>query len=278
MEKNVLLPIISGAMKVPGVKVNREEFLIKELKGKVSDEIIENSVNNGTKAAGVPVELIEKLAKNTMNSKALLTVTASFLSGLPGGLIGLLGGSSADVIQYYANFFNLAQKLMYLYGYKDISELDSSQEEIMIVVLGAASGVEVANAFLKKILSETAVKWQEKVLAQQFGRSSVKIVADRVMVSLGRKSATRIGEEQVAKIFGKAVPIIGGLVSGILSAATFKPMAKRLNKSLNEFYTYNPTDIPTDNSDDIIDVDDDFNDDINDDFDYDSGWIDDDDF
>ncbi len=49
MEKfdNALLPIISGAMKVPGVQVDREDFLRKELKGKVPDEIIENAVNNG---------------------------------------------------------------------------------------------------------------------------------------------------------------------------------------------------------------------------------------
>lgn len=224
---SVLLPIINGAMKVPGVKVNREEFLEKELKGKVPDKMIEDALVYGTKKAGIPIELIEKMAKNTINSKALLTVTASFLSGMPGGLIGLLGGSSADVIQYYANFFNLAQKLMYLYGYQDINELDSSQEDVMIVVLGVASGVEVANAFLKKVLNETAVKLQEKAIANQ------------VLIILGKKSATRISEEQIAKIFGKAVPIIGGLISGIISASTFKPMAKRLNKSLKEFYTYN---------------------------------------
>lgn len=106
---SVLLPIINGAMKVPGVKVNREEFLEKELKGKVPDKMIEDALVYGTKKAGIPIELIEKMAKNTINSKALLTVTASFLSGMPGELIGLLGGSSADVIQYYANFFNLAQ-------------------------------------------------------------------------------------------------------------------------------------------------------------------------
>lgn len=249
---SVLLPIINGAMKVPGVKVNREEFLEKELKGKVSDKMIEDALVYGTKKAGIPIELIEKMAKNTINSKALLTVTASFLSGMPGGLIGLLGGSSADVIQYYANFFNLAQKLMYLYGYQDINELDSSQEDVMIVVLGVASGVEVANAFLKKVLNETAVKLQEKAIANQ----GSKIIANQVLIILGKKSATRISEEQIAKIFGKAVPIIGGLVSGIISASTFKPMAKRLNKSLKEFYTYNSySDESNIFEKDIIDID-----------------------
>lgn len=247
-----LLPqIISGAMKVPGVRVDRESFLRKELQGKVSDDIIESAVNYGTKTAGIPVELIEKLARNSINSKSLLTITASFVSGLPGGLVGLLGGSSVDVIQYYANFFNLAQKLMYLYGYRDISDLDSSQEDIMIVVMGVASGVEVANAFLKRVLTETAVKWQEKVIAKQAGKSAFKVISEKVMVTLGKKSATRISEEQAAKIFGKSVPLLGGILSGIISAATFKPMAKRLNTSLNEFYTYNSNN----DSSDIIYVD-----------------------
>lgn len=235
-----LLPqIINGAMKVPGVRVDRESFLRKELKGKVPDYVVESAIADGTKTAGVPVELIEKLAKNAINSKALLTVTASFVSGLPGGLIGLLGGSSVDVVQYYANFLNLAQKLMYLYGYSDINELDSSQEEIMVVVMGVASGVEVANAFLKRILTENAGKIAEGIIAKQASRSTLKIVSGRVMVSLGQKSATRIGEEQVVKIVGKAVPVVSGILSGAISAFTFKPMAKRLNKSLNEFYTYN---------------------------------------
>lgn len=71
------------------------------------------------------------------------------------------------------------------------------------------------------------------------------------MVTLGKKSAARISEEQVAKIFGKSVPLLGGILSGIISAATFKPMAKRLNTSLKEFYTYNSNN----DSSDIIDVD-----------------------
>ena len=193
--------------------------------------------------AGVPVELIEKLAKNAINSKSLLTVTASFVSGLPGGLIGLLGGSSADVIQYYANFLNLAQKLMYLYGYQDISDLDSSQEDIMIVVMGVASGVEVANAFLKKALPGATKKAFDKILLKQVSRRTVSV--------LGKKYATRVGEEQVAKIAGKAIPFVGGILSGAISATTFKPMAKKLNTYLKEFYTY----VPENNSEkDIIDI------------------------
>ena len=232
--------VIRTAMNIPTVRVNRVEFLRKELNGKVSDDIIELAIKDGTKKAGVPVELVEKLAKNAINSKALLTVTASFLSGLPGGLVGLLGGSSADIIQYYANFLNLAQKLMYLYGYGDINDLTTSQEEIMIVVMGLASGVEVANAFLKKVLTENAGKWAKAIVLKNTSKNVFKVVSEKVLATLGRKSATRIAEEQATRIAGKAVPVVRGVISGAISAVTFKPMAKKLNKSFREFYTYIP--------------------------------------
>lgn len=129
----------------------------------------------GTKTAGIPIELIEKISRNSINSKSVLTITASFVSGLPGGLVGLLGGSSVDVMQYYANFFNLAQKLMYLYGYKDISDLDSSQEDIMIVVMGVASGVEVAMLFLKRFLPKPLLNGRKKLLQNRQAKVHLKL-------------------------------------------------------------------------------------------------------
>ena len=43
---------------------------------------------------------------------------------------------------------------------------------------------------------------------------------------------------EVAKIVGKSVPLVGGLLSGALNLITFKPMANQLNKYLKENYDY----------------------------------------
>ena len=121
--------VIDVAISTPGVKVNREEFLKKALRGKVSEDVIDNAIRVGTVKAGVPKEVAEKIAENLINSKCILTSAVSFATGIPGGLVGLLGGSTVDIAQFFGNFFNLAQKLMYIYGYKDVSELDSSQTD-----------------------------------------------------------------------------------------------------------------------------------------------------
>lgn len=235
--EEMLLPTINAAMSIKGVKVNREEFLRKELHGKVAPDIIERAISYGTKNAGIPFEIIDKLADNCISSRSSLAVTESFLSGLPGGLVGLLGGSAVDIIQFYANFLNLAQKLMYLYGFRDIKELDSSQEDIMVVMLGAASGVEIANKYVKILLSKSASKWLEKIAAEEAGKSAVKILAEKVLIAFGKKSTARITQSQLARIFSKAVPFIGGAICGTITAFTFKPMARRLNKSLADGYT-----------------------------------------
>ncbi|MDY4413277.1 MAG: hypothetical protein SPE43_02715 [Ruminococcus sp.] len=230
--------VIDVAISIPGVKVNREEFLKKELRGKVSKDVIDDAIKVGTVKAGVPKEVAEKIAENLINSKCILTSAVSFATGIPGGLVGLLGGSTVDIAQFFGNFFNLAQKLMYIYGYKDVSELDSSQTDIMIAMLGAASGVEAAQIFISKQLPKLAEKIAASLIARESAKGIFKKIADKVLVVFGKKGIALFTKGEVAKIIGKSVPLVGGLLSGALNLITFKPMANQLNKYLKENYDY----------------------------------------
>ena len=188
------------AISSPGVKVDRESFLRKELKGKVPDSIIERSIAVGTIQAGVPKELAEKLAQNVINSKCVLTSIISFASGIPGGALGLFGGSAVDITQYFGNFFNLSQKLMYIYGYKDISEFDSSQIDIMIAMLGAASGIEMAQIFVAKQLPKLVEKITAGIIAKQTSKNIFKKIANKILVVLGKKGIAMFTKDELAKI------------------------------------------------------------------------------
>ena len=230
--------VINTAMSAPGVYVDREQFLRKELTGKVSQETIERSIKEGTIKAGVPKELASKLAKNIINSKCILTTTISFASGIPGGFVGLIGGCTVDIAQYFGNFFNMAQKLMYIYGYKDVKELDSSQTDIMLAMLGAASGVEAAQFFVSKTLPEVAEKIATKIITRETAKSIFKKITDKVLIIIGKKGVSIFTAEGLGKTIIKSVPIIGGGISGAMTLATFKPMAKKLNKCLEEHYDY----------------------------------------
>lgn len=230
--------VIDLAMSTPGVKVNREEFLRKELRGKVSDEMIDDAIKIGTIKAGVPRNIAEKIADNSIHSKCILASTVSFATGIPGGLAGLLGGSTVDLAQFFGNFFNLAQKLMYIYGYRDISELDNSQTDIMVAMLGAASGVESAQFFIAKQLPKIAEQISTRIIARESSKNIIKKMANEVLTVFGKKGVALFTKGEIAKTIGKGIPLVGGVLSGGLTLATFKPMAKQLNKSLKENYDY----------------------------------------
>lgn len=222
----------------PGVRVDRARFLQKELQRKVPQSVIDDAIKNGTIAAGISRKMASKLAQNAINSKCALTTTISFTTGLPGGIAGLFGGCAIDILQYYGNFFRLAQQLMYIYGYKDISELDNSQSEVMIALLGAASGIEVAQIFVTKELPKIAEKVTARVISKETSKTLIKKISDKVLIAIGKKSVPILTGEEMAKLIGKGVPIIGGIVCGTINLVSFKPLAKRLDKCLIEHYDY----------------------------------------
>lgn len=232
--------LINKAMNMPRVRVDREQFLRKELNDKVSQEVIERSIAEGTIKAGVSRELASKLAKNVIDSHCMLTTTISIVSGIPGGLVGLIGGTAVDVVQYFTNFFIMAQELMYIYGYKDIRELDSSQSGILLAMLAAASGVDAAQVFVSKSLPILAEKIALGIIEREAATSIFKKISNKVLIMIGAKKLPIIAAKDVGGAIIKCAPIIGGGVCGALTLATFKPMAKRLNKCLEEHYDYNP--------------------------------------
>ena len=124
------IKIVKNALKLPKVKVNREEFLRKTLKGKVSQEQIENAVKNGTSEAGIPLEIIKELAQKCILAIRLKSTAISAGTGLPGGPVGATAGLATDVTQFYANLIIIIQKLVYLYGMKEIADVMSAWGDI----------------------------------------------------------------------------------------------------------------------------------------------------
>lgn len=231
-----ILKVMDTAMSIPGVKVNREDFLRKELNRKFNPKEIEDAINLGTAIAGLPKSTLDKIAKDLIKSKCLLTTAISFGTGLPGGALGLVGGTAADISQILANFLNLTQKLMYLYGYKDINELSCSQTDIMIVMLCAASGVETAEAFVAKELPVILEKLLSKNVEKEVSSNIIKRTANKVLSLLGKKAAVNAGTETTGKTIGKFIPLFGGILSGAMTYASFRPMAAKLKNILSANY------------------------------------------
>lgn len=59
--------ILAAAMHTPGVKINREKFLRKELIRYCSEDIIAEAIKNNPAKAGISKELVNKISKQVIN-------------------------------------------------------------------------------------------------------------------------------------------------------------------------------------------------------------------
>ena len=223
--------IVAHAMQIPGIEVNRSRFLSSIFPEKDYD--LERIINEGPVAAGIDQETLAKLANKLIFKRTGASSVASFLAGLPGG-VALAATIPADVLQFFAMAVRLAQELAYLYGAEDFwknGEIDNEKVRnqmvlycgVMFGASGAVSGVRVLTAQIAK----TALKKiPQKALTKTFWYPIVKQVAKAIGV--------KVTKTTVANGISKAIPVIGGVISGSLNFASMYPMAHRLQKSLED--------------------------------------------
>lgn len=88
---------------------------------------------------------------------------------------------------------------------------------VMFGVSGAVSGVRVLST---QIAKTTLKKLPQKALTKTFWYPIVK--------QIGKAIGIKVTKSTVAKGVSKAIPVIGGVISGGLNFASMMPMAKRL--------------------------------------------------
>lgn len=223
--------IITNAVKLPGVKVNRNKFLAETF-AKEGDKL-PSIISMGPVSAGISREHIEKIADRLIITRTSQSSVASFVAGIPGGL-AMAVTIPADVAQFFGIALRLAQELSYLYGATDLWEENQLDDErarnqlilycgVMFGVSGAVSGVRFLSA---QIAKATLNKLPQKALTKTFWYPIVKQICKAIGI--------KVTKTTVAQSISKAVPIVGGVVSGTLNFVSMMPMANRLNKALNE--------------------------------------------
>lgn len=226
--------LINAAMKIPGFRVNREDFLRSQLgshnfsEGATMDTAIETSPIE----AGVTLEFLDGRADAIGRRHLIAASGVSALTGIPGGLL-MAATIPADLAQFYWHSLVCAQKLAYLYGWPDLFpegelELDEETEARLILLLGALHGVEVVNkgiTITAAQLGKNVAKYLPRTgLAGTWYYPLIKSVASQVGISVTRQSFGRA--------VSKAIPIVGAAASGGVTAYTFRRMNKNLKKHL----------------------------------------------
>ena len=243
-----LVGVISTAIQIPGVKVNRNAFLEEQFKD-APPETLEAVLSVGPVEAGCSRKELRKIACRLVQKKTLLSTGASFLAGIPGGFT-MAATIPADMLQFYGVALGLAQEVSYLYGAGDLWSGDILDEEKVTnqlilycgVMLGASGAAQTI-----RVLSSSLAKQAPKKLPQQ---ALTKTFYYPIIKSIAKAFGTKMTKEVFAKGVSKAVPIIGGVVSGGITFATLRPMGMRLVDTLEEaHFTYSKADFESDWSD-----------------------------
>ena len=240
--------IISSAIQIPGVKVDRRKFLAETF---ASDEFpLQDVIDLGPIEVGVSQDKLALLSHKLILKRTSQSSAASFVTGIPGGL-AMAATIPADILQFFGMALRLAQELSYLYGAQDLWQNGQVDDEkvknqlllycgVMFGVSGAVSGVRVLST---QIAKTTLKKLPQKALTKTFWYPIIK--------QIGKAVGIKVTKSTVAKGVSKAIPVIGGVISGGLNFASMMPMANRLQATLDSA-TFNYTE--EDFEKDIIEI------------------------
>ena len=223
--------VIVSAVQIPGVKVNRKQFLT-DIFAK-EDYSIDKLVETDPVQVGVPQEQLTRIATKLIFTRTSQSSIASFVAGIPGGF-AMAATIPADILQFFGMSLRLAQELAYLYGAQDLWENGSIDDErvknqlilycgVMFGASGAVSGVRVLTT---QIAKTTLKKLPQKALTKTFWYPILK--------QIGKAIGLKVTKQTVANGVSKVVPVVGGVISGGLNFASMMPMANRLLKALDE--------------------------------------------
>lgn len=233
--------MLDTILKIPGVKVDREQFLLQTLSSKIKDgNIINLAIETDPITAGIAVEKLDKIAKSLIKKRTENTSIASFAAGIPGG-IAMAATIPADTIQFLTTAIKLAQELVYLYGYGEIgnkSQLDEDIKRELIIYLGVMLGVEKSASALRVLTSKISVQVMKRTSRRALTKTTLYPIVKRIGTIIGVK----VTKASFAKGVSKAVPIVGGIVSGGTSYISMKHMGNRLREVLSDSLDYTEED------------------------------------
>ena len=245
--------VILMAFKVPGVSINRDSFLRKELLTKYPQEIIDQAVLTTPMKANIAKEDIDKIADAIIQNERLKVSGISAALGTPGGA-AMAATIPADIAQYYGCMLRVAQKLLYLYGFPQIEYKENEQTfdtETMnqiILCMGVMFGVANAKNGLLAIAKALGTGVEKQLVKKALTKGTIY----PIVKSISKWFGVKMTKEVFAGFFKKTIPLVGGVVGGGLSYATFKPCCTKLKTVLEDTYLSNPK--YKEKEEDVIDI------------------------
>lgn len=221
--------VFDATLRIPGITVSRDEFLASvfkvycdtsELKTKRPIDLVDASI-------------VDKVAKDVINGQTLKVTTISTVAGIPGGF-AMAAAIPADMAQFYYHAIVLAQKLGYIYGWPDLLDdnggVTEATRNVLTVFIGVMMGAQAASKALGEITKRFAMQVAKRLPQQAL----TKTAWYPIIKQIGKWLGIQVTKQGVGKSAAKVVPILGGILSGGITLATFRPMAGRLQRELRQ--------------------------------------------
>ena len=247
--------VIILGLRTPGVKINRDQFLQKELFKNYPQDTINVALATTPAKAGITREAIDRIADEVIKYERNCVSGISAALGVPGG-VAMAATIPADIAQYYGYMLRAAQKLLYLYGFPqiDVSEkgqvFDSETMNVLIICMGVMYGVAGANKALNAMAKALAAGVEKKLLNTALTKGTIYPIVKNV----AKWFNVKMTKEVFAGFFKKSIPVVGGVIGGGITFLSFKPCCDRLKNSLRDTMLSNPEFKETDKDPLVIDV------------------------
>lgn len=248
--------VIIMGLKVPGIRIDRANFLQKELQTKFPQEVIDDAIAHNPLHAKIPPEVIDKIADEVIKYERACVSGISTALGMPGG-VAMAATIPADIAQYYGYMLRATQKLMYLYGFPaiDVEEkgqtFDTETLNILIICMGVMYGAAGANNALKAMAKALAAGVEKQLLRKALTKGTIY----PIVKSVAKWFSVKMTKEVFAGFFKKAIPVVGGVIGGGITFISFKPCCDKLKASLQNTMLSNPDYRPTEEDDDLVIID-----------------------
>lgn len=237
--------VIIKGLKVPGIRVIRDDFLQKQFAKLYPQDIIDTAIAETPMKAKIPMQMIDKLADEVIRFERNCVSGIATLLGIPGGL-AMVATIPADIAQYYGYLLRVTQKLLYLYGFPQIdteekgSKFDDGTMNTLILCFGVMYGVAGANNAVKAMARALGAGVEKQLLKKALTKGTFYPMVKNIAKWFGVKMTKDI----FAGFFKKTIPVVGGVIGGGITYFSFKPCCEKLKKCLQDTVLSNPDHIP----------------------------------
>lgn len=225
--------MLADAVQVSWVRIDRDAYLRAALGRHCREEQLGRAIDESPAAAGIPLEILHKVAGESIRYETAKATAISTGTGIPGGL-AMFGTVPADMAQSFAHMLRIAQKLAYLFSWPDLfsgdgNGMNDATKSQLTLFLGVMYGTQGANIGVEKVAS--------RIAARALHELPRKALTKGVIYPIVKKVALRLGYEMTKPIFAKfvaeSIPVVGAVLSGGLTFGTFHPMCHRLKTQLS---------------------------------------------